>query len=699
MGDTEREREREREKELWFWIWENWFFKMASVLPSTAMGMLGTAVPGTAMPMSMQQGVKVSEGSFTKVIYGHIRDGNYEMALNILAEQSSMFPESRAALSLMAFCNTQLGNFISAAQQYEKLMRLWPSVEDYRYFYVQSLYKAGNLVEALRCCQTMLPSDRTRSILLQSYITYEQDDTRDAAALLEQCPADDVDRNVALACVAFKDGRYDDARKTFSETLLQSGGFRADLSYNIALCFYKTKQYASALTYLSEVIEKGVREHPELSVGSGYSDGNVDVRSVGNSQTLHETALIEAFNLKAAIEFTMKNVEGTREALTDMPPRSEEELDPVTLHNSAIMNMDDDPTTGFRKLNFLLQNPPAPPETFGNLLLLYCKPSHSFFDLAADVMAENTHLVNRYLSRDMYDFLDACIMQQTSPDEAYRRFDALSNRHVELLRKLTKQINDARNARDNEAIKVAISEYDDALERYMPGLMAMAYIYWDKGQYSQVERIFRQSAEFCSEHEMWKLNVAHTFFMQDEKFKEAIKYYEPIVKKHADDLLNVTAIVLANLCVSYIMTAQNEEAEEVMRRIEEEEQQVYANTGKQCFHLCIINLVIGTLYCAKGNYEFGISRIIKALQPYKDKIETDTWYYAKRCFLSLIEQLSKHTLMIKDGTIKEIFEFLAEAERHGASIQTTFSTGPNDEPLTVAREARMLKVSLMRLRQ
>ena len=578
---------------------------------------------------------------------------------------------------------------------YEKLSRLWPSVDDYRYYYVQSLYKAGALPEALRACQS-LPMDLARSVLLHAYIKYEMEDTRDAAVLLEQCQADDRDRNVALACVAFKEGRYDEARSTFAETM-QNTGFRADLSYNIALCHYKEKQYAPALKHLSDVIERGVREHPELSVGS-YTEG-VDVRSVGNSQTLHETALVEAFNLKAAIEFVMKNVDATREALADMPPRSEEELDPVTLHNTAIMNMDEDPTTGFRKLNFLLQNPPAPPETFGNLLLLYCKPSHSFFDLAADVMAENTHLVNRYLDRDMYEFLDACIMQQTSPEEAYRRFDALSSRHVEVLRKLTKQINDARNLRDNDAIKLAISDYDDALERYMPGLMAMAYIYWDKGQYSQVERIFRQSAEFCSEHEMWKLNVAHTFFMQDDKFKEAIKYYEPIVKKHADDLLSVTAIVLANLCVSYIMTAQNEEAEEVMRRIEEEEQQVYANTGKQCFHLCIINLVIGTLYCAKGNYEFGISRIIKALQPYKDKIETDTWYYAKRCFLSLIEQLSKHTLMIKDSTIKEIFEFLAEAERHGASIQTTFTAVPNDEPMTVAREARMLKVSLMRLRQ
>ena len=33
-------------------------------------------------------------------------------------------------------------------------------------------------------------------------------------------------------------------------------------------------------------------------------------------------------------------------------------------------------------------------------------------------------------------------------------------------------------------------------------------------------------------------------------------------------ILNVSAIVLANLCVSYIMTSQNEEAEELMRKIE-----------------------------------------------------------------------------------------------------------------------------------
>ena len=44
--------------------------------------------------------------------------------------------------------------------------------------------------------------------------------------------------------------------------------------------------------------------------------------------------------------------------------------------------------------------------------------------------------------------------------------------------------------------------------------MAQAKIYWDMENYYQVEKIFRKSVEFCSEHDVWKLNVAHVLFMQ-----------------------------------------------------------------------------------------------------------------------------------------------------------------------------------------
>lgn len=46
------------------------------------------------------------------------------------------------------------------------------------------------------------------------------------------------------------------------------------------------------------------------------------------------------------------------------------------------------------------------------------------------------------------------------------------------------------------------------------------------------------------------------------------RYYQPLVRKEVDDILRVPAIVLANLCVACIMTNQNMDAEELMKRIE-----------------------------------------------------------------------------------------------------------------------------------
>lgn len=136
----------------------------------------------------------------------------------------------------------------------------------------------------------------------------------------------------------------------------------------------------------------------------------------------------------------------------------------------------------------------------------------------------------------MYDFLDALITQQTSPEEAYRKFDDLANKHTEALRKATKQVQEARLNHDDNAVKKAVNDYEEALDRYVPVLMAQAKIYWDLENYIQVEKIFRKSVEFCNEHDVWKLNVAHTLFMQENKFKEATGFYEPIVKKKYDNV-------------------------------------------------------------------------------------------------------------------------------------------------------------------
>ena len=78
------------------------------------------------------------------------------------------------------------------------------------------------------------------------------------------------------------------------------------------------------------------------------------------------------------------------------------------------------------------------------------------------------------------------------------------------------------------------------VSRYIPVLMQQAKIYWDLENYPQVEKIFRKSVEFCNDHDTWKLNVAHVLFMQENKFKEAAGFYEPIVKKHYDNVSQIS---------------------------------------------------------------------------------------------------------------------------------------------------------------
>nr|XP_033785865.1 tetratricopeptide repeat protein 30A isoform X1 [Geotrypetes seraphini] len=663
--------------------------------------------------------LQIKDGEYTAVVYRLVKDGRYGEAIQILSSELQKQSRSRAGLSLLGYCYYQMQDFVNAADCYDQLIQINPEVEEYKLYHAQSLYKACLYPEAMKATFLLdSPAFQSKVLKLQAAVKYGEEDLSGAKSLVEQLPVDDPDSEINMGCLLYKEGQYEEACKKFITTM-QVVGYKPDLSYNIALCYYSMKQYAPALKHIADIIERGIREHPELSVG--MTTEGIDVRSVGNTLVLHETALIEAFNLKAAIEYQLKNSclvrigsqpacpgiecgftrkkisrdESAQEALTDMPPRSEEELDPVTLHNQALMNMDSKPTEGFEKLQFLLQQNPFPPETFGNLLLLYCK--YEYFDLAADVLAENAQLTYKFLTPYLYDFLDALITCQTAPEEAFLKLDELAGMLTEQLRKLTKQVQEARHNRDDDAVKKAVNDYDEALEKYIPVLMAQAKIYWNLENYQMVEKIFRKSVEFCNEHDVWKLNVAHVLFMQENKYKEAIGFYEPIVKKNFDNILNVSAIILANLCVSYIMTSQNEEAEELMRKIEKEEEQLaYDDPDKKTYHLCIVNLVIGTLYCAKGNYDFGISRVIKSLEPYNKKLGTDTWYYAKRCFLSLLENMSKHMIMLRDTVIHECIQFLEHCEIYGKNIPAVIEQPLEEEKLhigknTVTYEARQIK--------
>ncbi|VDP18983.1 unnamed protein product [Schistosoma margrebowiei] len=648
--------------------------------------------------------MKIKEGEFTAAIYGAIKDQKYKEAVNMLNQQLLVHPSSRAALSLLGYCFYQLQDFVGASDCYEQLTQHFPDIEEYKFYFAQSLYKADLFQAATKAAaQIEDPNFKEKLNKLNAAIHYGEGDLSGSRSIVEQNHSGDIDSIINLG--------WNAAEMT---------GFQPQLSYNIALCYYQMKQYAQSLKYIADVIEHGIRDHPELGVG--MTTEGLEVRSVGNTLTLHETALIETFNLKAAIEFNLKNYTSASEALTDMPPRNEDELDHITLHNQALMNMNKEPGIGFQKLQFLLQQETFPSETFANLLLLYIK--YEYYDLAADVLAENATLAYEYLSTDLFDFIEAVILRQTAPQDAYNRLDQMAIKHTEQLRRLTKIIQEARQNQNDELVRTTVHEYDMALENYIPVLMQQAKIYWDMENYQQVEKIFRKSVEFCNDHPIWKLNVAHVLFMQENKYKEACNFYEPIIKRQYTNLLNINAIIIANLCVTYIMTSQNEYAEELMRKIEKEEEELeqqqqhqevvlegveidplnHHYSNKKCYHLCIINLVIGTLYCTKGNYDFGISRIMKSLEPYQKKLGPDTWYYAKRCFLSLIENMSKHMILLRDAVLMECIQFLEHCELYGRNIKVIIEQPIEPQKIhpgqnTITYEARLLKSLLLELIQ
>lgn len=44
----------------------------------------------------------------------------------------------------------------------------------------------------------------------------------------------------------------------------------------------------------------------------------------------------------------------------------------------------------------------------------------------------------------------------------------MANNYIDTLRKITKNIQDSRLARDNEGIKKSLKEFDECLEKYIP---------------------------------------------------------------------------------------------------------------------------------------------------------------------------------------------------------------------------------------
>ena len=122
--------------------------------------------------------------------------------------------------------------------------------------------------------------------------------------------------NMVYSAILFfsQEKRYSESCAHFN-TVLQVQGYRADTCYCIALCHYNLRQYATALKYITEIIERGIKDYPgtvlclkcihtgensyqfchlhswmdyyclciHLELSVGMQTEGVDIRSVGNT--------------------------------------------------------------------------------------------------------------------------------------------------------------------------------------------------------------------------------------------------------------------------------------------------------------------------------------------------------------------------------------------------------------------------------
>ena len=669
----------------------------------------------TMQTLSYNLHAKDSE-SITVQVYSAIKDGDYTRAIKLFDSilGGLNFAKSRPILSILAFCCYNNQDYARAAEFYEELVALCPGEEDYLVYYVQSLVKSRSYHDACRVASAALSMPTSPEHLQRLRLLYAQSQME--LGLLSPCiktlsksNEDDLATIIAMAAACYKEGKFESAHEKYKIAKQMMGDVPIVL-YHIAMCRYQMGNLNEALEELNKLIETVI---------------DIEDNSEGLSKIeLKESFIVEAMNLKAVIYEDTKQVGAARGVLKEL--RQFEGIGnqhPITIHNEIVSNIEVDPSGGMERLNQLLTNVSFPPETLANLLLLY--NNHGEDSLALETFEANKLIAKDILQKDVYAYIEAAILSRSSPDDALDMLDnlianmtpklkAAKKKHEDveaessLARPSTSCIRPMTTARiQATSLAEAKRELNARLEAFIPILMLQVRLFWDQREYAKAEQLLLLHSDYCMENNDWNLNLGHTLFAQkNEKLEESIPHYEFVVNQWAESgqLLKAPAVALANLCVSYIMSGQNESAEAIIKAIEQEEDRQTAletKDAKPSHHTCLVNLVIGTLYCEKGNYEFGISRICKSLEPLERNLCADTWFYCKRCFLALAAKMSKLMVVLDDEVMNDIVDFLSVVEVHGESVVIlgneeirsidAFDFDQKDQQVTVSQESQQLK--------
>jgi hypothetical protein len=84
------------------------------------------------------------------------------------------------------------------------------------------------------------------------------------------------------------------------------------------------------------------------------------------------------------------------------------------------------------------------------------------------------------------------------------------------------------------------------------------------------------------------------------------------------------------------------------------------------------------------------------MEPVQEKLKKDTWLYAKKFFISLLEMLSKQMFLLEDNTFNGTLSLLEKCERYGETL-ICFYDPIMKSKRTVSQEAARIRQFYMSL--
>lgn len=205
---------------------------------------------------------------------------------------------------------------------------------------------------------------------------------------------------------------------------------------------------------------------------------------------------------------------------------------------------------------------------------------------------------------------------------------------------------------------------------------------FESERFSDLEDLFARCSGVLACFPEWNVNCGHAFFAQG-KYTEAVSNYQAALEKSRRSnktILSVPPVALANLCVALLETDQNGIAEGLINEI----LSIEGRSDSGHFHSSIVNLLVGYLYCTKGNIGFGMLRVLEAVED-DINITPKTWVIFKKTCLGVLNQAGCGLCsIIPDEVASKILRFLGRV----CNILQPIPSGETRK--TVQQEAKII---------